>query len=80
MPVYVLGRKTFFQPIREIRGGSTYIRVRYQYPLSYISAISRRSQVGRLIPREGVHHLLKAMRTITETEPKTVLILVGSAF
>lgn len=201
MPVYVLGRKTSFQPIREIRGGATYIRVLYRGPLSYISAISQqifklkpaliqvenrprfvgylrkrypkslislvlhsnsfiskpyisekqltgclaaadviivnsdylkqvvqdkvpsaahkvvthhlgvdvsrftsrwspegdesRRQllqelgyenrkiilfVGRLIPKKGVHHLLKAMKTITETEPNTVLILVGSAF
>ncbi|SDN60402.1 Glycosyltransferase involved in cell wall bisynthesis [Paenibacillus sp. yr247] len=201
MPVYVLGRKTSYQPMREVRGGSTYIRVRYESPLSYISAISQQIAnlkpaiiqvenrphfvrylrkryprcvislvlhsnlfiskphisskqlteclaatdviivnsdylkqsvrdkvpsvahkivtqhlgvdvsrftsrwspegsesrrkllqklgyenrkiilfVGRLIPKKGVHHLLKAMQTIIETEPNTVLVLVGSAF
>ncbi|WP_312875752.1 glycosyltransferase family 4 protein [Paenibacillus planticolens] len=36
--------------------------------------------VGRLIPRKGVHHLMKAMKTVIEKEPDAVLILVGGAF
>jgi spore coat protein SA len=36
--------------------------------------------VGRFIPRKGVHHLLKAMKTVIQIEPNAVLILVGGAF
>ncbi|MDR6553923.1 glycosyltransferase family 4 protein [Paenibacillus qinlingensis] len=36
--------------------------------------------VGRLIPKKGVHHLLKAMKTIIKSEPSAKLVIVGSAF
>lgn len=48
MPVYVLGRRTTYQPRREVRGGCTYIRVPYRGSLSYISAVTR--QIAMLKP------------------------------
>ena len=36
--------------------------------------------VGRLIPKKGVHHLLKAMKSVIQSEPSAKLVIVGSAF
>lgn len=36
--------------------------------------------VGRLIPKKGVHHLLKAMKSVIKSEPSAKLVIVGSAF
>ncbi|NQX64050.1 glycosyltransferase family 4 protein [Paenibacillus qinlingensis] len=36
--------------------------------------------VGRLIPKKGVHYLLKAMKSVIKSEPSAKLVIVGSAF
>ncbi|MNI33298.1 Spore coat protein SA [compost metagenome] len=36
--------------------------------------------VGRLLPSKGVHHLLEAWPSIMSREPKSMLLIVGSAF
>lgn len=35
---------------------------------------------GRLLPIKGVHHLLRAMPSVADRFPETVLLVVGSAF
>ncbi|CAN7573039.1 glycosyltransferase family 4 protein [Paenibacillus sp. LjRoot56] len=36
--------------------------------------------VGRLIPKKGVHHLLKAMKSVIKSEPSAKLVIIGSAY
>ncbi|NEW04419.1 glycosyltransferase family 4 protein [Paenibacillus sp. SYP-B3998] len=75
MPVYVLGRKPSYQPVREIRNGVSYIRVRYRGPTIYRDEV--RKHIAKLKPTIiQVENRPRYVRFLRRCYPKVRLSLV----